>query len=266
MAIPHLFRDIKKIESRLRAHGRILLFLDFDGTLTPIVPEPSAAYMSEDMRSVLSDLASRQTIDLAVISGRALGDIISRVDIEGLIYAGNHGLEICGGSLLFEEPTALSLRPTLNFLAECLSFSIARIPGAFVEDKGMTLSVHYRQVPAAYQEELEQTISVSLIPYHGLFSPFRGRKVIEICPLVDWHKGKAVQWIADHIGDSDSISVYLGDDTTDEDAFEDLANGIAVKVGEDSVTSANYYLKDPVEVLGFLHWLEASLEQRWNIS
>ncbi len=258
----HLLGNLEKIEIRLRANDGVLLFSDFDGTLAPIVENPDEALMPAKKRGALLALTNRRDVKLAVISGRALADIVKRVSIPGVIYAGNHGLEISGESFSFQEPIAFSLRPLMRAVAEKLAGSLGSITGAAVEDKGLTISVHYRRVGAAAHADVHAIVRDALAAIGNRLQSASGRRVIEIRPPTDWHKGAAVNFIRDRIGWPDAVAVYIGDDRTDEDAFAALRDGITVRVGEPQPTAAEYHLRDPLEVQQFLLWMNDRLEQR----
>lgn len=258
----YLFRDLERIELQLRAGTGVLLFCDFDGTLAPIVEDRDKALMPAETRSALLALASRHDVKLAIISGRALADIVQRVGIRDVVYAGNHGLEISGGSLSFQEPIACRLRPLMHAVAEELASSLGPITGASVEDKGLTISVHYRRVEEAAHTEVHRRVRDVLAAVGDRVRLASGRRVLEIRPPTDWHKGAAVSFIRDQIGWPDPVAVYIGDDRTDEDAFSALPDGITVRVGEPQPTAAAYHLRDPHEVEQLLLWMNDCLEQR----
>jgi trehalose-phosphatase len=232
--------------------------LDFDGTLTPYVEDPATASLSPHMQRVLRSLAAQPRISLALISGRSRADVQARVNLPDLIYAGNHGLEISGPGCLFVEPTAAACCEALQALAADLARQVQPIPGAWVEDKGLTLSVHYRRVTAADVPEVRRLVDATLASGNHPFHLTPGNLVYEIRPRVAWNKGTAVGWIKEQLGKPDALVIYLGDDRTDEDAFAVLGEDITVKVGDGSATAARYQLAGPAEVRRFLEWLERS--------
>ncbi|MEX2261070.1 MAG: trehalose-phosphatase [Bryobacteraceae bacterium] len=246
-----LFDRLREVETRIRAAGNLFLFLDFDGTLAPIVEEPEKARLPERTREVLNALASRQNVALTFVSGRSIEDIERRVGIPEAIYAGNHGIEIRGGGLSFLEPRAAERREDLATLSCGLAGKLRHIAGAFVENKGLTSSVHYRRVKEADIEEVGRVVRSCVQPLESLFEVRPGKKSFEVRPRVPWHKGAAVQWLLNRRGDSETLPLYFGDDQTDEDAFAVLRDGITVRVGEGR-TLAHYRLTDPLEVSEFL--------------
>jgi trehalose 6-phosphate phosphatase len=250
-----LLENLSEIGKRLDAAPHVLLFADFDGTLTPIVEHPSLAQLSAEAKTLLEQLSRQSKITLAVISGRALADIQARVGIAGLVYAGNHGLEICGPGFQFVDPEAAAQREALQQLAEKFSARMQTIAGACVENKGLTVSIHFRQVADKLVDQVVRIVRATVTPRHRQWQLTAGKMVYEIKPRVDWHKGAALHWIKDRVGKSNAQMIYLGDDFTDEDAFAALPDGITVKVGHAEETLAKFHVANPAEVQQFLFWL-----------
>jgi trehalose 6-phosphate phosphatase len=258
----HLFSVWPEIAEQVEKARHILFLSDYDGTLTPVVEKPELAVMTGDTRRLLMSLANLPRFTVGIISGRALNDLKEKVDIEGLIYAGNHGFEIEGPGLKFINPLANEVRPFFRVIRQVLSMSLSSIKGVLVEDKGITLSVHYRQVEEEIAGDIRRTVDkiitgpVAL----GMVKITTGKKVIEVRPSVNWDKGKAIRLLMKRYGkggrNSGLLPVYLGDDRTDEDGFrmiEKYGNGITVYVGEGGTeSSARYYLISPLEVHQFM--------------
>jgi trehalose-phosphatase len=250
-----LFEHLSDIESLLREHRRVLLFLDFDGTLSPIVDFPDQAVMLPDTRVTLKRLSEIGTFSITIVSGRALNDIRERVGMANLTYAGNHGLEIWGEGLHFVEPEAVQRIKILGELSRRLRERLRDIPGVEVENKILTTSVHFRRAERGRLDEIRKTVHAELAFSERLFRMIRGLQIIEIRPRVDWNKGSAVRWIQQGIGSADTLSLYVGDDATDEDAFAALPEAVTVRVGHAKGTAARYYLDDQRSVTHFLSWL-----------
>lgn len=248
---------------RIRRADAILLGLDYDGTLTPIVDDPGKALLPERMRQTLWALARRDDVTLAVISGRAHADLQTLVGIPGLIYAGNHGLEISGPGISFLEPAARAASRELHELAQELARKVHHIPGTLVEDKGLTLSVHYRRVAPVDVDAIRDIVVKTIAPRHERFHITLGNKVYEIRPRIAWNKGAALTWIKQRLNRPDALVIYLGDDTTDEDAFRTLAaDGITIRVGDEAETAAAHRLPDVAAVQRFLAWVNELRESR----
>jgi alpha,alpha-trehalase len=238
------------------------LFLDYDGTLTPIVERPEQADLSPRMRAILKNLTGRCTV--AIVSGRGLKDVQERVALEGLYYAGSHGFEIDGpGHERIRNEKGSEALPALNAAENELRKLLIDIQGALVERKKYSVAVHYRQVAAGQVEMVENKINDVLQRHSGLRKG-HGKKVFELQPDVEWDKGRAVHWLMERLGlHGEAVRpIYIGDDVTDEDAFRVLQErgvGIVVHGGEERSSYALYGLVDPEEVLTFLQNLSAAI-------
>lgn len=249
--LPHALERVPAWGRGWRESGRMVLLLDFDGTLAPIVERPEQAAMPASTRAALDRLMALPGVEVAVVSGRGLADVRERAAIPGIAYAGNHGMEIEGAGLHRMHPDAVAARPALADAARRIEPALAAIPGAFLEDKGMTLSIHFRQSPPERHADVRAAVE------QGASEDLRitaGKMVLEVRPRVEWDKGKAVLFLLDQMRPPPSAPVlYLGDDRTDEDAFRALAGlGGAhegVLIGDPGgETAAGSYLRDPEEV------------------
>ena len=236
-----------------RRAGRLVLLLDFDGTLAPIADRPELAAIPGATRRALDALMAMPGVEVAVVSGRGMADARERAAIPGIAYAGNHGMEIHGPGIDRVHPGAAAARPMLEAAARMLEPAVAAVPGAFVEDKGLTLSVHFRLAPRECVAELTEGVARTAALLPGI-KMTAGKQVLEVRPAVDWHKGRAVLFLLEQMRPPAGAPVlYLGDDRTDEDAFRALSDdglGEGVLVSEDpsSETAATSYLRDPAEV------------------
>lgn len=237
--------------------GRIVLLLDFDGTLAPIAPRPEAAEMLPETRGALDRLLAIPGVQTAVISGRGAADAKARARLDDIAYAGNHGMEIYGAGLHQVHPEAEAARPALEAVRDRIDKAIAEIEGAFVEDKGLTLSVHFRLAAHEDLPAVERAVEDAVARMSQL-RVTEGKKILEVRPRVDWHKGKAVEFLLDHFEPGPGVPVlYLGDDVTDEDAFRlfretGRGDGILVTDSAPGVTAATAYVRDPAEVADLL--------------
>ena len=237
------------------ARKYVALFLDYDGTLTPIVKTPDKAVLSFENRRLLERLMKNYLCKLAIISGRALKDIKKKVDIPGIVYIGNHGLEIEGPKINFKSIISLRYKGILQHIKDELTAKLANIKGVLIEDKGLSLSVHYRLVNRNQIPKIKTILYEATILYtiRNKIKIKLGKKVFEIRPALEWDKGKVVLWLLARwefsLKDKNILPVYLGDDVTDEDAFGVLRNkGITIFVGRPKNSKAQYYLKDTEEV------------------
>jgi len=237
---------------------RLALFLDYDGTLTPLCDHPAQARLSPDVRKAIAACAARDDIDVSIVSGRALSDVLGMVGLPELTFAGNHGLEIGGGQIPhFVHEDLIHYRQR----AEELGRALARceVDGAWVEHKGPTLTYHYRAVDENRRANLIKDVH-GIVALHG-YQARDAHCAVEARPPIGWDKGRAVLHILrHHYGPAWSEEVrviYVGDDQTDEDAFRFLA-GLATtfRVGSaDTPTSATRRLPDVNAVAALLVWL-----------
>lgn len=245
--LPSALKDFPEIKKKINRH-KPMLFLDFDGTLAPIVEHHTDAAISEEMRGLVKELSQRYCI--AVISGRGMADVKQRMNLPDLYYAGSHGYEISGPNGFFKEnEEAQKILPLFDEIEPVLREQLQKIKGVDFERKKFTVAIHYRQVKSDLEQEVKDEVNRVLKNYPKLTGA-GGKKVIEIRPDIDWDKGKAVEFLKKELSDQkDPFSIYVGDDVTDEDAFREVQHGLGILVGEHSQkTYADYSLKDLDEV------------------
>ena len=230
---------------------RPVVFLDYDGTLTPIVARPELAILDDAVRRTLVALAERCPV--AIVSGRDRADVQSLVAIDSLIYAGSHGFDIRGPGLRSEHGAAFA--PDLDAAETELRHSLTAFRGAFLERKTYSLAVHVRALAPNIAAAVERAVD-AVLSRHPRLRKGTGKMVFELLPRFDWHKGKAVLHILKslRLPAGDVLPIYIGDDRTDEDAFAALAGvGVGILVTESPRRTAAYYtLRDPAEVHRFL--------------
>lgn len=223
--LPHARELVTGWREARRRTGRMLVALDYDGTLLPIAPRPEAAVLPDGTRQLVARLAARPDTDVAVISGRGLEDIRARVGLEGVYYAGNHGLELEGPGLEWVHPDALRAQPRIAACAADLMAGLDGIDGVVMEDKRITLSVHYRLVRDEEEvARVRRTVLATCLGRDGLRIT-EGKRVLEVRPTVDWDKGRATRFLVEALGLETATRppvVFIGDDLTDEDAFRAL--------------------------------------------
>ncbi|XP_009798384.1 putative trehalose-phosphate phosphatase 2 isoform X2 [Nicotiana tabacum] len=254
----------------------IVVFLDYDGTLSPIVNDPDSAFMSDLMRSAVRQVA--RLYPTAIISGRSRQKVYGFVKLDEVFYAGSHGMDIMGptiqassydgkyqsksldkkGNELTVFQPAQDFLPSIEKMLNELEETTSEINGALVEDNRFCISVHYRHVLQEDFGLLEKKVQAVVAKYPG-FHLTRGKKVIEIRPSIKWNKGDALLYLLETLGfanSSDVLPIYIGDDRTDEDAFKVLncrGQGYPIIVSSNPRdTLASYSLRDPSEVLSFL--------------
>jgi alpha,alpha-trehalase len=257
----------RESEVRARLAGRTpAVFLDYDGTLTPIVEDYERAFLSEAMRATIGTLARHCPV--AIVSGRDVATMRRLVGLDTLYYAGSHGFEI-GGPKGWEDALEKGLEalPELDRAEGELRKTLAGIEGHAIERKRFSIAIHYRRVAAAEIERLERMVERVAARHEGLRQA-RGKKVLRLQPDIDWDKGHAVLWLLARL-DLDRpeiLPVYIGDDVTDEDALEALrTRGIGIVVrGEDDArpSAARYALAGPEDVQRFLEFLTARQQEQ----
>ena len=256
--IPSGLEHVQKIA---RSGERLAVFLDYDGTLTPIVSHPEDAWLSESMRQTLRSLAGR--LPVAILSGRDLDDVRGRVHVDGIVYAGSHGFDIAGPGGLHRELGAAYL-PLLDATEAELREALDEIPDAQLERKHFSVAAHHRNVSENDVSRVALAVE-AVAARHRELRRIDGKKVYELLPDIDWNKGKAVLWLLEtlELERGNAFPIFIGDDRTDEDAFCALEKrGIGILVSEQpQVTAASYWLKNPDEVERFLRELIARLPE-----
>lgn len=246
----------------------LLLVTDFDGTLSELAPTPGEAVLSPQVREALRAVAVHPRTTLAVVSGRRIEDVRRRTDDLALFVGGLHGLEISGDASDFLHPTLRKAAPVIAGIRQRAEEALAWCRDAVLEDKTYALTLHVRRVPAPdaarafgqFVELAQPALDADLLRV------LPGAQVLELLPAVDWHKGKAVEWIrsAVDVGPTTGVgTVYLGDDRTDEDAFATLGTrGMAIGVGDRPHDHLiRYRLAGPASVGRFLERVCADLPQ-----
>ena len=253
--LPSALDHVQEIAGR---GDQLAVFLDYDGTLTPIVSHPEKAFLSDSTRQTLRTLAMQARV--AILTGRELEDVRKRVAIDGIVYAGSHGFDIAGPRGLRRQE-AIAFLPALDAAEKELREKLAGIAGALIERKRFSIAAHYRNVNESDFPKLERAVS-EVAAQHRELRRMEGKKVYELLPCTDWDKGKAVLWLLERLGleRAGARPIYIGDDRTDEDAFRALQHrGVGIVVSEEPrAAAANYSLKDPTEVERFLRELGAA--------
>lgn len=254
----HALSSLSELEAALGRGSRLLIASDFDGTLCPIAGSPFGLTIPPAMLAVLNQINNAGRASLAVISGRALDDLAARVPIPAVL-AGNHGLEIRGPGMEFEHPEASRLAPRLAEASAALAGEVSRWPGAWVEDKRLTVTVHYRQAAGRDQAPILLAVRRQMGRYGLTFGLRAGKKAIEIYPRVGWKKGTAMQWIRERLQLEGQPCLCIGDDQTDESMFTTNADGLNIVVGYDGRSAARYYVTDHLELVAVLAHLAGIL-------
>jgi trehalose 6-phosphate phosphatase len=205
---------------RLRTWGEeprsVAVLTDIDGTLAPIVPTPDMSEVPEEIKDLLRRLSERFLL-VAGISGRKSEEALDLIGLEDVVYFGNHGFEILRDGEVEMIPEALPYLEKVQELENLAREELAP-QGAFVEEKGITASIHYRNAPPEVGEKC-----VEFARREGERLGLRitvGRGVVEARPPIRADKGTAVRTLIEEY--SPERAMFLGDDTTDLDAFREL--------------------------------------------
>lgn len=254
----YLRDNLNRITARTGNH-RLFLFLDYDGTLTPIVETPQQTKLASKTRTILHQLSENPGCKVAIISGRSLKEIKKLVRLKNIIYVGNHGFQVDGPNGGFTIPLPRTYRQTLEKLKADMRKKLALFEGVRLEDKDICLAVHYRLVAKKHVTAVKSVFNQVAAPAieNDKIRVTAGKKVFEIRPPVDWHKGRIVAWLLRKSLSARSsrsvFPIYIGDDLTDEDAFKILKNtGLTIVVGKTSRSNAQYFVRDTDEVIQFL--------------
>jgi len=250
---------------RRRVSGKALaVFLDYDGTLTPIVEDHTRAWLSGDMRAAVAELGKCCTV--VIVSGRDLTMLRGLVELDSVGYAGSHGFEIVspeGSTVSLER--GLEFLPELDQVEEELRKRLAGIKGHAIERKRFSIALHYRQVADKDTGQLKPILDRVLADHPRLCRGY-GKKVFEIKPDIDWNKGNAVLWLLERLGldGQEVLPLYIGDDITDEDAFHVLAGRgltIVVRDHETRQTAADFAVTDTKDVKRLLEMLSSMVNE-----
>lgn len=257
-SLPSALASGEQLRRRLAGH-RLAVFLDYDGTLTPIVDRPQDAVISPNMRRVVVGLAQRCTV--CVVSGRDRPVVQQLMGLDTLIVAGSHGFDIWSPDGGIGRNEAARFADLLQAVRRELQTAAGEVEGALVEPKAVSVALHYRLVRAEDRPRVQQVVEQVLAAHPGELKLTPGKMVYEVQPAVDWDKGKAVLYLLDalHLS-AEVLPLYLGDDVTDEHAFTALQGrgvGIIVAAAGDLVdagraTAADYRLEGVSDVEVFL--------------
>lgn len=257
--LPHALQHLDDIAALAKGR-KLAVFLDYDGTLTPMAPKPEMAVLAPDMRAAVSQLAKACTV--GVISGRQLDNVMAMMDLPGIPYAGDHGFRmLLANGREIDLPEAEPFREAVHKLADELDAALGQIPGSLVERKDYSLAAHWRNVAENRVEDFHHIMAGVQAGYPRLVFK-TGKMIYDVKPAFDWHKGMAILKFLEVLGldGQDALPIYVGDDTTDEDGFAALrqrGNGLGILVADKPKDSAaTYALRNVDEVREFLQKLQ----------
>ena len=243
-----------------RPHSaRPLILTDFDGTLADFRLDPESVTLIPARQILLQDLGTRADLSAGIVSGRRISDLRERIPpAPSLFIAGLHGLEIEGPGLRFAHHAMALAAPGISVFSRELRRAVRPLPGVLVEDKTYSIVLHVRGASKADRLHAITRFTALSEPLlsEGTVRLQRGDHVLELLPNVDWTKGDAVRVIIRHVeaDTKDTVwPVYIGDDETDEDAFEEIGtNGLTIAVGKRTAGAA-FQIADPAAVECFLN-------------
>lgn len=250
----YLFRNWQQLRSRLNSAQGCALFLDLDGTLVPLRPRPADVHLSRQTRNILALLERHNNLHLSFVSGRQLKVLRNIIGMDQVHYVGLHGAEREDQSLCISEESARALLRAKRFAQK----QLRGLPGIWMEDKGLTFTLHYWEARPATIRAADLALREILAPARGVLHVLDGNRVWEVMPKEIPGKGVAVRAFLATLPEN-TLGIYVGDDVTDETAFAALNDQITVKVGRTRGTLAHFYVRNPAEVFRFLSRLETLL-------
>ncbi|OGU63411.1 MAG: trehalose-phosphatase [Stygiobacter sp. RIFOXYC12_FULL_38_8] len=235
----------------IKTARQIILFLDYDGTLVPIMEKPSLAVMSYQMEEILRDLNRKGNISIFLVTGRAHSDIKKIFRVKDVTIISNHGFQITGKNINWSHPDIKHFLPSLRKTKLLLMKKLNFFPSTFLEDKRITMTVHFRNAEKKHIPLLKKTVRNIVVNYKEDLHTTSGKKVVEVRPNIRWNKGEAVLKIMKRLRIRNEATkiLYVGDDKTDEDAFKALKHkAVTIVVGRKQNSHANYYVRNTDEV------------------
>jgi len=262
-----LFDHSVQLNKKILKSNSLLFFLDYDGTLVPFKERFTEVMTPKKIKQLIRQLIKNPKVQLIIVTGRPLHEIKKLMKIKGVSFIALHGLHIeTANGAQFSWKQADQARVLIKAIKEDMQGMLKDEKGAFLEDKELTIVLHYRLLPTnkihMMKKKFKQTVQT--IDEKRILEIINGAKVIEARPK-GWHKGKAIEtFIATHVKEKNPLPIYIGDDITDEDAFQSLRKrGITIYVANRSKrkTTARYWVKNPDEVFSFLKSLSQLLNQ-----
>jgi trehalose 6-phosphate phosphatase len=256
--VPRLFKDWSKIAERIRAHHRVVVFLDFDGTLVAIAPRPGMVNLTPAARRILRRLARHPNVTLVVVSGRRRAELLHFIGIPGIRYFGLYGWESSAKSSLPPR-----VRRELHRARVRLQRHFLRAyPSVWIENKRNTFSVHLLGTPARLQPQIRSELRAHLKSFRKSLRCAENLRDMEVLPRSMPGKGIAVRRFLAQPEFRNAFPFYFGDDLSDEPGFAAVRRGVSVHVGEGSHTRAQYVLRSPALVVVALRKLESAVSKK----
>jgi trehalose-phosphatase len=251
---PHLFKTWEEIDRRIRGAKRIFIFLDFDGTLVRIAPLPEAVTLLPATKAALRKLGKHPNVELIVISGRRRAELQRFIGVQNIRYMGLYGWENKNNKKLRNSERIALTQTLMALLAELPAY-----PGAWIEPKNNSFSVHVKSLNVETKRKLQRAVKkrVALLP--KILQAMNNLRDVEVAPVSIGNKGIAVQKILRKAAGDGALAIYFGDDISDEPAFAAVGKGVPVLVGRRRATRARFFLRGPAEVTAALSRIEETI-------
>lgn len=255
-AVPDLLKRWDDIAAQIRKHGRVTIFLDFDGTLVDIAPRPELVHLKHEAREVLRRLSNHPLATLVIVSGRRRAELLEHIAVPDIHYFGLYGWER-GDQITLPPDSQKALRAARETLEPLLK----KYPNLWIEDKNSSLSVHLLHVPKSRHQALRKELLTVLQPFQKTLHAVGNIRDVEILPRSIPGKGLAVKEFLRNNADAKSLAFYFGDDYSDESGFVAIGRGASVHVGKPRPTKARYRVKTPAETTKALERIEDVLNE-----
>ena len=255
----YFWSELSKIEKDIGNSKRASVLLDFDGTISPVAPKPGNACITENVRSVLKKI--NKVFPVVIVTGRPLNVIMKKVKIRHILYVASHGLEWCLNGKTGKKLLQKRVIKKLDQLKAMIQRARVHYPALILESKPFAVTFHYHLMSHKEEKFFKRWLQgfLKFVYAQSLVKVFHDKKTVEIVPRVNWTKGDAAKFALSHLKRRHHVNfmpIYIGDATTDEDAFIALrVNGVTVRVGRNKKSAAKWYLKNQKEVNRFLEWI-----------
>lgn len=259
----YFWKSSEDVSCRLLGAPRLLVALDFDGTLAALAESPDRARLKPDFKIALKALAALYGVYVFILSGRSLRSVCGLIGLRNIYYGGNHGIEIRGPGYAWRDAAAAKMQGAIAEIAADLGERFPPGTGVLVENKLFSASIHYRNIKTAFRRGFFSRMKALTSESHSGIRWSSGHEVFELLPKGAAHKGHALTRLAKEL--NNPLCIAVGDDLTDEDMFEAIAgHGIAIRVGSKSGSKAGYFLSGQSEVLRLLRFIIDS--RRWDVN
>jgi trehalose 6-phosphate phosphatase len=254
--VPDLLKSWDSVAAQIRKHGRVTIFLDFDGTLVDIAPRPELVHLKREAQDVLRRLSKHPLAKVVIVSGRRRAELLDHIAVPDIHYFGLYGWERDNQCALPADA-----QKALREAKAALEPLLAKYPNLWIEDKNSSLSMHLLHVPKAMHEKLREELRAVLTPFQKKLHAVGNIRDVEILPRSIPGKGLAVKEFLRDRAEKNSLAFYFGDDYSDESGFVAVGRGASVHVGKPRPTKARYRVSTPAETAKALGKILGVLEE-----